>query len=148
MNIKKSRIRETPNLLTDADSSTDIFVTAGVKKGADRIFFFCQKMFRLPMPRCSPMPVVMMYILVCNFFFRVLMPRCSPMPVVIMYIFVCTFFQGTDAMVLPKASCNYVHFCLYTFSGYQCHGAPLGLQKSHGKGTDTQTHRRTSQLLD
>ena len=35
---KKSRIRETPNLSTDADSSTDIFVSAGVKKGADMIF--------------------------------------------------------------------------------------------------------------
>jgi hypothetical protein len=36
---EKTRIRETPNLLTDADSSTDIFVSAGVKKGADCIFF-------------------------------------------------------------------------------------------------------------
>ena len=32
---KKSRILETPNLLTDADSSIDIFVSAGVEKGAD-----------------------------------------------------------------------------------------------------------------
>ena len=31
---KKSRIRE-----TDADSSIDIFVSAGVQKGADSIFF-------------------------------------------------------------------------------------------------------------
>ena len=36
---KKSRIRETQNLSTDADSSTDIIVSAGVKIGAD-IFFF------------------------------------------------------------------------------------------------------------
>ena len=35
---KKFRIRDTPNLLTDADSSTDIFVSAGVKKGADSNF--------------------------------------------------------------------------------------------------------------
>ena len=34
----KSRIRETLNLLTTADSSTDIFVSAGVKKGADSIY--------------------------------------------------------------------------------------------------------------
>ena len=34
-------------------------------------------------------------------FFRVPMPRCSPMLLVIMYIFVCTFFQGTDARLLP-----------------------------------------------
>ena len=31
----------------------------------------------------------------------------------------------------------------YIFSGYRCHGAPLGLQKSHGKGTNIQTHRQT-----
>ena len=37
--IKKSCIRATPNHLTDADSSTDIYVSAGVKKGADSIFF-------------------------------------------------------------------------------------------------------------
>ena len=30
---KKSCIQETPNLSTDADSSTDIFVFAGIKKG-------------------------------------------------------------------------------------------------------------------
>ena len=35
---KKSRIRETENLTTDADSSTDVFVSAGFKKGADRNF--------------------------------------------------------------------------------------------------------------
>ena len=35
----KFRIRETKNLSTDADSSTDIFVFAGVKKGADSNFF-------------------------------------------------------------------------------------------------------------
>ena len=34
-----SRTRETPNLSTDADSSTDILIFAGVKKGADSIFF-------------------------------------------------------------------------------------------------------------
>ena len=32
----KSRIRETPNLSTDADSSTNIFFPTGVKKEADR----------------------------------------------------------------------------------------------------------------
>ena len=31
---KKSRTRETPNLSTNADSSTNVFVSAGVKKGA------------------------------------------------------------------------------------------------------------------
>ena len=36
---EKSRIRQTPNLLTDADSSTDIFVFDGVKKRADSNFF-------------------------------------------------------------------------------------------------------------
>ena len=30
--LKKFRIRETPNISTDADSSTDIFVSACVKK--------------------------------------------------------------------------------------------------------------------
>ena len=35
---KKSRIRETPNLSTDADSNTNIFVSAGIKKGANKIF--------------------------------------------------------------------------------------------------------------
>ena len=39
MLIKKSHIRETPNLSTDADSSTNIFVSAGIKKGADSILF-------------------------------------------------------------------------------------------------------------
>ena len=34
----KSHIWETPNLLTEADSSTNIFVSAGVKKGAHSIF--------------------------------------------------------------------------------------------------------------
>ena len=29
---EKSRLQETPNLLTDADSSTNIFVSAGVNK--------------------------------------------------------------------------------------------------------------------
>ena len=38
-NKKKFNIRETLNLLNDADSSTNIFVFAGVKKGADSIFF-------------------------------------------------------------------------------------------------------------
>ena len=28
------------------------------------------------------------------------MPRCSPMPVVMLYFLFCTFFQGTDATVL------------------------------------------------
>ena len=35
---RKSRKRETLNLSTNADSSTNIFVSAGVKKGADSIF--------------------------------------------------------------------------------------------------------------
>ena len=38
--IEKSPIRETPNLSTDADSITDIFVSGGVEKGADSIFLF------------------------------------------------------------------------------------------------------------
>ena len=37
---KKSRTRETPNLSTDADSSTYIFGSAGVKKGGDSISYF------------------------------------------------------------------------------------------------------------
>ena len=36
---EKSRLRETRNLSNDADSITDIFVSAGVKKGANSIFF-------------------------------------------------------------------------------------------------------------
>ena len=36
---KKSRIRETPNLLNEAESSTNVFVSAGVKKGDDSILF-------------------------------------------------------------------------------------------------------------
>ena len=36
---KKSRIWETQNLSTDADSSTNIFVSAGVQKGANSIIF-------------------------------------------------------------------------------------------------------------
>ena len=36
---KKISIWETKNLLTDADSSTDIFISASVKEGADSIFF-------------------------------------------------------------------------------------------------------------
>ena len=36
---KKSRLRETSNLSTDADSSTTIFVSAGVKKGAHNTYF-------------------------------------------------------------------------------------------------------------
>ena len=37
--FKSSHVRETPNLSTDANSSTNIFVSACVKKEADRIFF-------------------------------------------------------------------------------------------------------------
>ena len=44
---KKSCIRETPKLSTDADSSTDIFVSAGVKKGADSNFLVCLLLFFL-----------------------------------------------------------------------------------------------------
>ena len=36
---KKSRIRETPNPLTDVDGSTATFFANGIAKGADRIFF-------------------------------------------------------------------------------------------------------------
>ena len=36
---KKSSICETPNLLTNADSSSDIFLSAGVDKGADSTYF-------------------------------------------------------------------------------------------------------------
>ena len=36
--FKKSCTQETQNLLTNADSSNDIFVSAGVQKGADGIF--------------------------------------------------------------------------------------------------------------
>ena len=36
---QKSCTQETPNLSTDADSSTNIFVSAGIKEGADSIFF-------------------------------------------------------------------------------------------------------------
>ena len=36
---QKSRTQETPNLSTDAVSSTDIFASAGVKKRAYSIFF-------------------------------------------------------------------------------------------------------------
>ena len=35
----KSRLWETLNIWTDAESSTDIFVSAGVKRGADSNFF-------------------------------------------------------------------------------------------------------------
>ena len=38
--IKNPAIRETPNLLTNADSSTNILVSAGVKKRAHDIFFY------------------------------------------------------------------------------------------------------------
>ena len=41
--LKKSRIQEKPNLSPDADSSTDIFVSAGVQKGDGSIIFFCPK---------------------------------------------------------------------------------------------------------
>ena len=111
--IKKSRIQETPNLSTDVDSITNIFVSAGVRKGADRNFFWGG----------GRLPVVMMYIFVFTFFqgtdatvlldascndvhfclyifLKVLMPLCSPMPVVMMYIFVCTFFK----VPMPRCS--------------------------------------------
>ena len=38
-NTKKFRIKDTPNLLTNGASSTNIFV-AGVNKGADSIYLF------------------------------------------------------------------------------------------------------------
>ena len=49
--IKKSHIWEKRNLSTDADSSTDIFVSAGIQKGADSNFFLGG----------GGLPVVMMY---------------------------------------------------------------------------------------
>ena len=48
--LKKSGIRDTMNLLTDADSNTNIFLSAGVKKGADNNFFL------LPLLPLSPPP--------------------------------------------------------------------------------------------
>ena len=36
--FKKFRIQETPNISTNADSSTDIFVSPGVKKGLIAVF--------------------------------------------------------------------------------------------------------------
>ena len=36
---RKSRIRETPNLSTDAGSSTEVFFSAGVNKEANNFFF-------------------------------------------------------------------------------------------------------------
>ena len=50
---KKSRIRETTNLSTNADSSTNIFVFAGVKKGADS-FFLTNKKTSCPIWNTSP----------------------------------------------------------------------------------------------
>ena len=47
---KKTCIWETPNFSTDADSSTDIFVSVGVKKRAT-VIFFCQFFFYLPVRR-------------------------------------------------------------------------------------------------
>ena len=55
---KKSRIQETPNLLTNADSSTNIFVSAGVKKGADSIFFLLQKQKLTPPSPLGPHAVI------------------------------------------------------------------------------------------
>ena len=82
--------------------------------------------FRVPMPRCPPMPVEMMYILFVNFF-RVPMPRCLPMPVVMMYILVWKFFQGTNTKVLPWDYKN-------------CMG--------RGQHTDRHTYTWTSRLID
>ena len=49
---KKSRIRDTGNLSTDADSNTNIFVSAGVKKGLIEFFvlFFAKKKKNPPPP--------------------------------------------------------------------------------------------------
>ena len=60
--IEKSSIRETLNLSTDEDSSTNIFDSAGVKKGADSIFFLPTKNLSLSLSPLSPK------VLVTNFF--------------------------------------------------------------------------------
>ena len=51
--INKSCLRDTPNLSADADSSTNILVSVGIKKGAAIIFslsFFAQKKKFTPSP--------------------------------------------------------------------------------------------------
>ena len=50
---EKSCIRETPNLSTDADSSTNIFFPAGIKKGLIAYFFFAILFFLFFLP---PLP--------------------------------------------------------------------------------------------
>ena len=54
----KSRIRETPNLSNDADSSTNIFVSACVKKEADSIFFPQEQLRNTSFPLEYFMPIV------------------------------------------------------------------------------------------
>ena len=49
---KKNCIRETPNLSTDTDSSTDIFVSAGVKKGLKKLHF-SNTVHCSAVPQCS-----------------------------------------------------------------------------------------------
>ena len=53
--IKKSCINETPNLLTDADSSTDVFFRWHKKKANSILIlnFFCQQKYLNPPP---PLP--------------------------------------------------------------------------------------------
>ena len=51
MKIKKSRIQETPNLLTYADSSPEIFFPLALKKGLIAFFLANLKFYPLPLPR-------------------------------------------------------------------------------------------------
>ena len=58
-------------------------------------------------------------------------------------------FRIISLTVLPDASCNDGHFCLYIFSRCRCHGAPLGLQNRMGRGqTDGQTDKQTDRHRD
>ena len=60
------------------------------------------------------------------------MPRCSPMPVVIMYIFVSTFFQGTDAICID-VDFLFVHF--FRVPMPRC--SPEDYKNSMGRGQQT-----------
>ena len=53
---KKSRIQDTKNISTDADSSTNIFVSAGVKKGAAAQGAFKPKKIKLKPKKNHPSP--------------------------------------------------------------------------------------------
>ena len=54
--MEKFRLRETPNLSTDADSSTDICVSAGVKKKLWHFFFVQKKKIPRRHRRCRRLP--------------------------------------------------------------------------------------------